>query len=138
MSRTTADVVVVGGGVIGVCAAYYLATAGARVTLLDQSEIGSGSSYGNAGLVVPSHSVPLAAHGVWWQGLKWMLDAESPFYIKPRLDPALLAWLWRFRGACTEAHVERALPLLRDLNYRSLSLFRELAGPGFDLRFRQD
>jgi D-amino-acid dehydrogenase len=132
-------VVIVGGGVIGVCAAYYLAAAGARVSVLEQGEIGSGSSYGNAGLVVPSHSMPLAAPGVWQQGLKWMRDPESPFYIKPRLDPALLAWLWRFRRACTEAHVRRALPLLRDLSYRSLTLFRELAAlDGVEFGFRQD
>src|SRR5262249_27320443 len=54
------------------------------------------------------------------------------------LDPALVGWLWRFRAACTEAHVQRSLPLLRDLNYRSLSLFRELSGLGFDFGFRQD
>src|SRR5919108_5474459 len=139
MASQSADVVVVGGGVIGICAAYYLAEAGARVTVLEQREIGSGSSYGNGGLVVPSHSVPLAAPGVWWQGLKWMLDPESPFYIKPRLDPALAAWLWRFRAACTPRHVERAVPVLRQLHYASLALFRELAplvGPagGFEQR----
>ena len=50
-------------------------------------EIGSGASHGNMGLIVPSHSVPLAAPGVVTQGLKWMFDPDSPFYIKPRLDP---------------------------------------------------
>jgi D-amino-acid dehydrogenase len=132
-------VVVIGAGVVGVCSAYYLARAGARVTLVDQGDVAAGSSYGNAGLVVPSHSIPLAAPGVWWRGLKWMGDPESPFYIRPRPDPALARWLWRFRRACTAAHVQRALPLLRDLHYASLALFRELAGAdGLDFGFRQE
>ncbi len=134
-----ADVVIIGGGIVGVCAAYYLSRAGARVTVVEQGEIAAGSSYGNAGLVVPSHSIPLAAPGVWWKGLKWMRDPESPFYIKPRLDPALLAWLWRFRRACSQAHVRRAMPLLRDLSYASLGLFRELSAlDGLEFGFRQD
>jgi D-amino-acid dehydrogenase len=132
-------VVVVGGGVIGVCAAYYLAREGAAVTLIERGEIASGASYGNAGLVVPSHSVPLAAPGVLWRGLKWMANPESPFYIRPRADRELLAWLWRFRGHCTRAHVERAMPVIRDLSRESLTLFQDLAAvAGLDFGFRHD
>ena len=80
------DVLIIGGGAIGVCAVYYLHRSGKRVTLLDKGEIGNGCSYGNAGLLCPSHSVPLAAPGVLGQGLRWLLRADSPFYIKPRLD----------------------------------------------------
>jgi len=131
-------VVVVGAGVIGVCAAWYLAQAGLRVTVVEQGDVAAGSSYGNAGLVVPSHSIPIAAPGVWWRGLKWMRDPESPFYIRPRLDPALWRWLWQFRGSCTAAHVRRATPLLRDLSYASLALFRDLARLGeVDFGFQQ-
>ena len=72
------DVLVIGGGTIGVCCAYYAAKAGMRVTLLEKGKLASGCSYGNAGHIVPSHSVPLAAPGVMTQGLKWMLDPESP------------------------------------------------------------
>lgn len=131
--------VVIGGGVVGVCSAFYLAQRGVAVTLVERGEIASGTSYGNAGLIVPSHSVPLAAPGVLWRGLRWMANPESPFYIKPRLDRDLIAWLWRFRGACTEAHVNRAAPVIRDLSHASLSLFKELAGiEGFDFGFRHD
>src|SRR5262249_4668511 len=112
-------VVVIGAGVVGVCTAWYLLQTGRRVTVVEQGDVAAGSSYGNAGFVVPSHSIPLAAPGVWWQGLKWMADPESPFYIAPRLDPGLWRWLWQFRGACTAAHVGRAMPLLRDLSYAS-------------------
>ncbi len=131
--------VVIGGGVIGICSAYYLARAGWDVTLVEKDDICAGSSYGNGGLVVPSHSVPLAAPGVWLKGLRWMLSPESPFYIKPRLSPELMSWLWRFRRFCNPEHVRRALPVLRDLSYASLALFRELAAiEGFEFGYHQD
>lgn len=139
MSRAGgSSALVIGGGVIGVASAYYLARDGWDVTLLERGEVCAGCSYGNAGLVVPSHVVPLAAPGVWWQGLRWMLDPESPFYIRPRASLELARWLWRFRAACTPARMRRAMPVLRRLSVESLALYRELAeGAGFDFGFRQ-
>src|SRR5215510_6287793 len=132
------NALVIGGGVIGFSSAYYLARDGWEVTLLEKGEICAGSSYGNAGLIVPTHLVPLAAPGVWWQGVKWMLNAESPFYIKPRASVELARWLWRFRAACTPAHVQQAMPLLRRLSVESLELYKNFAEKGgFDFGFRQ-
>jgi D-amino-acid dehydrogenase len=132
-------IAVVGGGVVGVCAAYYLARRGLEVTLIEKGDIASGSSYGNAGLIVPSHSVPLAAPGVLRQGLSWMLDRESPFYIRPRPSRDLVRWLLRFRRACTPEHVRRSIPVIRDLSRASLALYRELASlPGLEFGFRED
>jgi D-amino-acid dehydrogenase len=132
-------IVVVGGGVVGVCAAYYLVGRGLPVTLVEKGEIAAGSSYGNAGLVVPSHSVPLAAPGVLQQGLRWMLDPDSPFYIRPRPSRDLIRWLLRFRRACSADHVRRSIPIIRELSRASLSLYRELAAlPGLEFGFRQD
>ncbi len=121
------DVIVIGGGAIGVCSAYYLAEAGAKVTLVDRDDVAAGTSYGNAGLIVPSHSIPLAAPGVWVQGLKWMLSPESPFYVKPRPSLELISWLWKFRAACTVAQRDRSMPVLRDLLLKSVELYDELA-----------
>lgn len=121
------EVLIIGGGVIGVCAAYYLQAAGHAVTLLEKGEIASGSSYGNAGLIVPSHAIPLAAPGVMRQGLKWLLDSASPLYIRPRLSADLIRWLWAFRGACTAQAVARALPVLQTLSAASSALYAALA-----------
>jgi len=126
-STLSADVVIVGGGVIGVCVAHDLVERGRRVTLLEQGAIGSGCSHGNAGLIVPSHSIPLPAPGAMARGLKWMLDPESPFYIKPRFDLGLLTWLLRFAAAATENRMRQAIPPLRDLTYASSALWKELA-----------
>jgi len=95
------DVLVVGGGIVGVCTALYLRRMGVEVTLVEKDRLASGSSHGNAGLLVPSHSVPLAEPAAIRQGLRWMFNPASPFYIKPRLDRELASWLWRFRRAAT-------------------------------------
>ncbi|MCZ6676778.1 MAG: FAD-dependent oxidoreductase [Candidatus Poribacteria bacterium] len=121
------EILIIGGGVVGISSAYYLTEQGRQVTVVEKGEVCSGSSYGNAGLLVPSHSVPLAAPGVIQKGLRWMMNPESPFYIKPRLDRELLKWLWKFRGACNERHVRKSMPILRDLALASLQLFEELA-----------
>jgi D-amino-acid dehydrogenase len=125
MNRKT-ETLVIGGGAIGICCAHYLHQLGKNVTVIEKGALGSGASHGNAGLIVPSHSIPLAAPGVIAQGLKWMFDPESPFYIKPRLDRNFLVWLWKFRGACNKTNVDRALPVLSRLNAASLELFDEL------------
>ncbi|MBI3855990.1 MAG: FAD-dependent oxidoreductase, partial [Planctomycetes bacterium] len=121
------DILVIGGGIIGISSAHFLARRGKSVAVLERDEVCSGCSAGNAGLLIPSHSIPLAAPGVLAKGLKWMFDPESPFYIKPRFSPALFSWLWKFRAACSEERARRATPLLRDLHRASLALYDELA-----------
>ena len=130
------DVVIIGGGVIGVCSAYFLAQKGIQVTLIEKGEIASGCSYGNGGLIVPSHSVPLASPGALGSGLRWLLDSESPFYIKPRFDMDLLRWLIRFALASRHQQMLRAVPVMRDLLFASRALYEELEEhAGFDFGF---
>jgi D-amino-acid dehydrogenase len=74
-----------------------------------------------------SHIIPLAAPGVLGQGLKWLFDSTSPFYIKPRLSPELVSWIWRFRGACREKNMRQTMGILSDLAYRSKQLYEELS-----------
>lgn len=122
------NIVIIGGGIIGLCTAYYAARKGHRVTVIDRNpEQRDGCSFGNAGMIVPSHFIPLAAPGMVALGLKWMWNPESPFYIKPRLDFDLLSWGYKFWKASTSEHVRRSAPLLRDLNLASRSAYEELA-----------
>ncbi len=116
--------VIVGGGIVGLSAAYELLRRGRQVVLLEKGAADHDScSLGNAGMIVPSHFVPLAAPGMVALGLKWMFDGESPFWVRPRLDPALFSWGWKFWRASTRAHVARCEPILCDLNLRSRALF---------------
>src|SRR5215471_4527324 len=134
-SRT---VIVGGGGIVGLCSAYYLSREGFAVTVIECNGEGADScAYGSAGYVSPSHVVPVSAPGMVWQGLKWMLSSRSPFYIKPRLDRELIRWGWLFARSCTVGHTRQAAPALRDLCLASRTLFVELAeqtGNPFELR----
>lgn len=128
MVKLDGHVVVIGGGLIGFSAAYHLLRAGMQVTLIERGkEEAEGCSTGNAGMVVPSHFVPLAAPGVIWKGLRWMLDPESPFSIRPRPSWELACWGWQFYRASSPARVRRAMPVLRDMALRSRAIFGELA-----------
>ncbi len=127
-SGATKQVLIIGGGVIGLATAYYCARRGHRVTLVDRNpEQRDGCSFGNAGMVVPSHFMPLAAPGVVGTAFKWMWNPESPLYIKPRLDWDLMAWGWKFMRAANADHVARSAPLIRDLSFASRDCFDELA-----------
>ena len=126
------DVVIIGAGVIGLCSAYYAAQRGFRVTVIDRAaEDYHGCSYGNAGMIVPSHFVPLAAPGAVALGLKWMRNPESPFWIKPRFNWDLIDWglrFWRASNAartviskllrCTSMGRSRGLSLTTALSMR--------------------
>ena len=86
-------VVIVGGGVIGVCCAYHLVKQGIEVVVLERGEIGEGASYGSAGVIAPGHP-PMNKPDRVKQALKRMFDSKTPLYIKPRFDPR-----WRC-GCC--------------------------------------
>lgn len=128
------SIVIVGQGIIGLCSAYFAAKRGMRVTVVDRQPWDqNGCSYGNAGMIVPSHFVPLAAPGMVALGLKWMWNPESPFYIKPRLDGDLIGWALKFWKSATAAHVARSAPVLRDLNFASRACYEELSAlPGME------
>src|SRR5271154_4550674 len=107
MSRSQTDVLVLGGGVIGLACAHYLLRAGRSVTVLEQAAPGSGASHGNCGTITPSHATPLAMPGVITQALKWLLKPDAPLRIAPRMDFALFEWLLQFAHRCKWADFHR-------------------------------
>jgi D-amino-acid dehydrogenase len=129
---------IVGGGIIGLCAAWYLKKEGFDLTIIDKNNFSDGTSFGNAGMIVPSHFVPMATPGVIVQGLKWLLNSKSPFYIKPRLNADLMQWLWQFYRSANAQHVREAMPVLYALNEESKSLYKTLAAENdFDFGFEE-
>jgi len=129
---------IIGGGVIGLSTAYYLSKSGWEVSLIDRSDLRDNCSYGNLGMIVPSHFVPLASPGIVSQGIRWMFSRKSPFYVQPSLNPALLSWGIKFIRSANPAHVEYAAPFLKDLNVYSRELYQAIAKePGFDFSLEQ-
>lgn len=121
------DVAVIGGGVVGATAALWLSRRGADVLVIERGEDwGVGCSYGNAGLVCPSHAGPFATSDDLWQGMRWLLRDDSPLGIAPRWE--LVPWLSRLLLATRRSRAARTTELLRTLAARSLELHRELAG----------
>jgi D-amino-acid dehydrogenase len=115
-------ITIIGGGVIGLCTAYFLQKSGYKVSVIDKGDISDGCSFGNMGYISPSHFIPLASPGIISQGLKWMLSSSSPFYIKPRLNPELLRWGLAFWKKANEKNVKEGSVNLNNL----LQLSREL------------
>lgn len=133
-----AGVVVIGGGAIGLATASALMQRGADVVVLERGAIGTGASFGNGGLVPPSHSLPLTMPGTMGKALRWMFDPSSPFYIAPRADPTLARFLLRFAWSCRRQHLTRAVPAMRDLNLLSISSIDQALASLGDVGYRRD
>jgi D-amino-acid dehydrogenase len=118
-------IVVIGGGVIGVCTAYYLARRGANVTVLQRGEVADGASRGNAGMISPGHP-PINGPGRTGQAIRSLKDPLSPLYVAPRWDPELFRWLWSFSRWCSEQHLEYSMASLAPLGLATPALFDEL------------
>jgi len=128
-----AKVLIIGGGIVGLSSAYYLHKQGFEVTVLDKGDWIDNCSFGNAGMIVPSHFVPLAAPGMIKQGIRWMFNSKSPFYVRPALNSNLVKWGLSFMQHATTKHVSNAAVPLRDLSLLSKKLYEDLAKqPGFD------
>jgi D-amino-acid dehydrogenase len=97
-------VAVLGGGVIGVTSAYYLAEAGHEVTLLErQPGPALETSFANAGEISPGYAAPWAAPGIPAKAIRWLMMRHAPLILRPQLDVATISWLFSVLGNCTEA-----------------------------------
>lgn len=117
--------IIIGGGIIGLFTAYYLTEQGVEVCIIDKGNLEVSTSTGNAGMIVPSHIIPLAAPGMIAKGISWMFSSKSPFYIHPRLDRKLMEWSWLFYKSANAGHVERSIPYLKNISLLSKGLYQE-------------
>ena len=128
--RKSDDVLVIGGGVIGLACAHYLRQAGRAVRVIEQGVVGAGASHGNCGLVFTSDLVPLCVPGAVRQEILGLLRRTSPLSIKPTLDMGRISWLLRFAGMCRADHVRHAIRARAAILKSSEQLFDALLGPG--------
>ena len=137
MSEHQTDVLILGGGVIGLACAHYLQRAGRSVRVLEMQRVGGATSHGNCGTITPSHAPPLAAPGVIAKGLTWMLRPDAPLYIKPRMDLSLAAWLLRFAARCNPVDWRRSATAKGELLHASRNLLESLIREhGLDCEFQ--
>lgn len=120
------DICIIGGGIVGTSIAIELASAGAKVRIIDQDEICKGCSYGNAGWLTPCFAMPLPMPGMLLQSLKWLIDPDGPLYIHPSPSPILIKWLTRFMLSMTKQKALRATGSLVELSKESLKLYQAL------------
>ena len=136
MSDRSADVLILGGGVVGLACARYLLRAGRSVSVIERATVGGATSHGNCGTITPSHCAPLAVPGQVRQALGWLLRADAPFRVAPRLDIDLLRWFWRFSRQCNWREFERVTrikwPLLQLARRALEDLIRD---DGLDCQF---
>jgi D-amino-acid dehydrogenase len=132
------NIAIVGGGIIGLSIAYYLNKAGHKVTIFDQGNLKDNCSSGNAGMIVPSHIIPLAAPGMISKGIRWMFNSKSPFYVRPRLSGDLIRWGLKFYAHANHQHVGRSIPALREISALSKNLYRDIAKePDFNFGYEE-
>lgn len=129
-------VVIIGGGVIGLSTAWELHRRGDEVVILDSRSAGMAASAVNAGWVSPAMG-PVPAPGLVTQSLKWMLNPESPLYIKPRLNTNFIAWLYRFWRACNGPAYEAGLEATGALGRGTMEIMDRWVDEGIDFEMHE-
>ena len=133
-------VLVLGAGVIGVTAAYELASAGHEVTVVDRQPAPAlETSYANAGEVSPGYSAPWAGPGVPLKAIKWLAMHHRPLVIRPHVDMAFVAWVLAMLRNCTAARYainKSRMVRLAEYSRDCLRALRASTGIAYDERMQ--
>jgi D-amino-acid dehydrogenase len=116
-------IVIAGAGIMGLFTAYYLVREGREVILIDKERPNVNCSSGNAGMIVPSHVIPLAAPGVVSKGIRWIMSSGSPFSVKFRFSREWIQWGWIFYRSANKRHVDKNFMPLRNISMYSKELY---------------
>ncbi|MDN5924568.1 MAG: FAD-dependent oxidoreductase [Xanthomonadales bacterium] len=136
MKSSPCDVLILGGGVIGLSCALYLLRAGMSVRVLERGQVGCGASHGNCGTITPSHAPPLSRPGVRRKALAWMLRRDAPLYVNPHFDWRRWHWLLGFARHCNEGDYRRTARARHSILQRSRNAIAALVDEyGFDCEF---
>ena len=130
---TQKPIVVIGGGIVGICTALACAQAGQAVTLIERDAPGQGASFGNAGVISPFSIIPQSAPGLWKNIPRWLLDPLGPVRVRPGYFPRFIPWGMRFLAKGRASEVARISAAMHHLNHDNIELFQQhLAGTGHE------
>jgi D-amino-acid dehydrogenase len=130
-------IVVVGGGVAGLCCAYYLRKAGEDVTIVESNRLGSGASFANGGWLCPAQAGPLPEPGLTLYGMRALIDHNSALYFKPSELPRLTPWLFRFWTYCNERDHEQGTAAIARLGRDVFDLVEEMRTDGAEFELHR-
>jgi D-amino-acid dehydrogenase len=135
---SSADVIVIGGGVVGLAVAEALQRSDAEVCVLERGRCGAQASAGNAGWITPGLSTPIPAPGVVPRALRWMLDPGSPLLVRPTLRPSFLRWSWDFWRCTSPQRYHAGMAALVPLGQRALVAYDALRANGVAFEMHAD
>lgn len=130
-------VLVVGAGVAGLCASYYLAKLGVEVIVAESNRVGSGASAGNGGWLCPAQAGPLPEPGLTLMGMRALLDHDSALYFKPGKLRELSPWLLRFWSYCNPRAYRHGLEAIARLGGRVFDLVEAMAADGVEFELHR-
>jgi D-amino-acid dehydrogenase len=130
-------ITVIGGGVAGLCCAYYLRKQGEEVTIVESNRVGSGASFANGGWLCPAQAGPLPEPGLTLYGMRALVDHDSALYFKPGDLPRLMPWLLRFWTYCNERDHRRGTAAIAKLGRDVFSLVGEMRADGAEFELHQ-
>lgn len=137
MQKTKSQVLIIGGGIIGLSCAVALAEKNIEVVVLEKNKIGFGCSYGNAGWMTPCFAMPLPMPGMLFKSLKWLLNPEGPLYIKPTPSPLLFRWMFQFLKAMNQTQAQAAIEAMVELSKVSLQGYEKLGKEFSEIGFQK-
>jgi D-amino-acid dehydrogenase len=130
-------VVIVGGGVAGLCCAYYLRREGHDVTVVESNRVGSGASFANGGWLCPAQAGPLPEPGLTLYGMRALFDRDSALYFKPGDLHRLAPWLLRFRTYCNEEDHAHGTAAIARLGHDVFDLVEEMRADGVEFELHK-
>lgn len=120
------EVIVVGGGIIGIACAHYLSKAGYQVTVIERNTVAGACSHANCGFISPSHVLPLTEPAAVKVALKSLFNPRAPFRVKPQWNFAFWKWMLQFGRRCTHKQMLAAGPALKAILDLSMHEYRQL------------
>lgn len=132
------EVVVIGGGIVGLSCAYSMHKLGHKVCVIEKSDGANGTSFGNAGLISAFKKAPLSCPGVVLDTLKLMLKNQAPLKFHFGLNLKLYQWILKFMQSANAKSTHRTMALFERYGWLSVDIYHQMLKDGMDFWYKQD